>query len=507
MTKRAVSRRERERRRQRTVIIAVGSMIGLALLAILAGIAYDQLWVPSRPVAEAGSATLTRSQYWRERRLELARNVAQTLQLQRILGDQFASQLAGQVGSFDSQVAGIRNAEVDDQTVGQWVDRELIVQGAAGLGLSAGDGDVAQYLVTDLGRAFPAPSPPAITSTTTLTPTAVTTATVAATAAPESEPTASPAAAEASPTAAAESPTPTLEPTATQAPTLTPVPTLLPDEALSQQEQVIQRVYDAYIQEMQLTDPTARPQLTFDDFRAALHDQYLRQALTEKVQAQLVTADTFTASTEPTDIVVRHILVKSTVPISATATELEAEFARLKPEADAILAEVQGGADFATVAQERSGDGLTRDQGGELPSFNVSGETSVGTQIDPAIVQAALALEDGAIAPEPVRTPFGWHIIQLVRKTVPTVEEQLRDARTEAFDEWLIQQRQELGAERFPAQSPTPTLPPTADATTAPLPTAVLGGEPTATPTPEPTPTAVPTAGTVGPAAPATPTP
>src|SRR6266581_2598563 len=96
LTRRAHSRHQRERQRQRLVIIIASTAIGLALLAVLIGIAYDRLWIPSRPIAQAGSVTLARGDYWSERRNEIARRLTQSLQLISMFGGQFASQFEGQ---------------------------------------------------------------------------------------------------------------------------------------------------------------------------------------------------------------------------------------------------------------------------------------------------------------------------------------------------------------------------------------------------------------------------
>ncbi|NJO84108.1 MAG: hypothetical protein HC828_15840 [Blastochloris sp.] len=78
MTKRASARALREQQRQRLVIIITGAAIGLSFLAVLAGVLYDQAWIPSRPVAQTSTATLTRSDYWREQRYQTTRDIANT---------------------------------------------------------------------------------------------------------------------------------------------------------------------------------------------------------------------------------------------------------------------------------------------------------------------------------------------------------------------------------------------------------------------------------------------
>src|SRR6476646_2526527 len=176
LTRRARSRHQRELQRQ--VMVIAGTAIGLALLAVLIGVAYDRLWIPSRPIAQAGSATLSRGDYWRERRDEIARRLTQSLQLISMFGGQFASQFEGQISQLDAQLPTVRTAPVDDETVTGWIDRQVIVQNAAQeFQIQANDGEVAQTLVGDLSRAFSPPAP--ITTTATLTPTAVLSATAA----------------------------------------------------------------------------------------------------------------------------------------------------------------------------------------------------------------------------------------------------------------------------------------------------------------------------------------
>src|SRR4029078_1195204 len=171
LTRRARSRHQRELQRQRLVMIIAGVAIGLALLAVLIGVGYDQLWIPSRPVAQAGSATLSRGDYWRELRDEIARRLTQNLQLISMFGGQFSSQFEGQITQLEGQVPTVRTAPGDEETITGWIDRQVIVQSAAQeFQIQASDGEVAQTLVGDLGRVFSPPPP--ITSQTTLSPTA-----------------------------------------------------------------------------------------------------------------------------------------------------------------------------------------------------------------------------------------------------------------------------------------------------------------------------------------------
>jgi peptidyl-prolyl cis-trans isomerase D len=95
----------------------------------------------------------------------------------------------------------------------------------------------------------------------------------------------------------------------------------------------------------------------------------------------------------------RHILVKA----AADAPEATREAAR--KEADEILAEIRGGADFATVAKKRSDDGATAPSGGDL------GVVERG-KLAPALETAVWALTPGEVT-EVVESPEGFSILKL----------------------------------------------------------------------------------------------
>ncbi len=469
MTRRAASRHERELNRQRLIMIISGSAIGLALLAVLAGVIYDQVWLPSRPIAEINGTTLSRNDYTRERRNEIARNVAQSLFLSTF-GAQFADRFLGQIGTLDSEVAQLRNEPVNESTVNTWVENQLIQQGARQLNMQATDDEIAQQFAVDFGPSFIAPLTPTIDLTPTTAPPTEVPLTPTSAATPEATP--------GGPTATLP---PTVLPTATSTPlpTNTPTATPLPDAARSQQDQIYAKIFDQYTQEILRVDPNRKPQLTLDDFKTGLRDQYISRVLTLKIEEQLVPDASFTPSTDPSSLETRHILIAVTVSLTETETQREAAYAARRADAEAILAQLRGGANFETLAKEKSEDLTTRDSGGNLPPFDKDGKTQQGTQIDPAFAQATLALKEGEIS-NLVRTPFGWHIIQLNRRVVDSREDQLRAKRTEALGKWLEQQRASAAIQRFPAVTATPTPPPTG--TPGPLPTAPMGGEPTPLP-------------------------
>ncbi|MBC8075840.1 MAG: peptidylprolyl isomerase, partial [Chloroflexales bacterium] len=223
LTRRALSRHQREEARQRRVIITVGILVGIALLFVVGGVLYDRVWLPSRTVAQVNSASLSRSDYWQERRYELARQIAQNTQLLALFGDnQAAAQFQGRTPAINQQVQTIRTDPVDDATIQSWQDYQITLQGATALTntVQVSDDEVNQQLVNDLGRIFL--PPPLITPTASLSPTASAALTATASLTPTTAATATPGGPTATP-AATETPAATSTPAPTETPQPTPV--------------------------------------------------------------------------------------------------------------------------------------------------------------------------------------------------------------------------------------------------------------------------------------------
>ncbi len=104
----------------------------------------------------------------------------------------------------------------------------------------------------------------------------------------------------------------------------------------------------------------------------------------------------------PEQIRARHILIR----VEPDASEADWEAARVR--AEEIRKEAaQPGADFVEIARTRS-EGPSAPQGGELGMFPRG-------QMVPEFENVAFALNKDEVS-EPVRTQFGWHIIQVTEK-------------------------------------------------------------------------------------------
>lgn len=121
---------------------------------------------------------------------------------------------------------------------------------------------------------------------------------------------------------------------------------------------------------------------------------------------------------KPAQVRARHILVAS------------------QQTADQVEAKLKAGGNFAALAKQYSTDPSTKDKGGELGFFGPG-------QMVPAFQAAAFALPVGAIS-APVKSPFGWHIIQVEEKkpaqkaTLASASAQIKDTLTQQQEQQQI---------------------------------------------------------------------
>ena len=123
-------------------------------------------------------------------------------------------------------------------------------------------------------------------------------------------------------------------------------------------------------------------------------------------------------------------------------------------EATALVADLEGGADFAELAKEKS-TGPSGPRGGELGWFGK------GAMVAP-FEEAVVAMEVGAIS-APVQTQFGWHVIKLNEtrlKDAPSFEEVRGQLQEEVQTEAVQARIDELTAEADISRSSTEDVDP-----------------------------------------------
>jgi len=164
-----------------------------------------------------------------------------------------------------------------------------------------------------------------------------------------------------------------------------------------------QLVQQELLRQAQEGDLSAAAQLRLENERRAIAaaeviGEVTGDAVTDDAIQQAYQSE-YGGTTDETEYRASHILVES------------------EEEAQALVEEIAGGANFAALAQEHS-TGPSGPSGGELGWFGA------GVMV-PEFEGAVTALEVGEVS-EPVQTQFGWHVIKLNetrRKEQPSLDE------------------------------------------------------------------------------------
>ncbi len=153
-----------------------------------------------------------------------------------------------------------------------------------------------------------------------------------------------------------------------------------------------------------------RNNLSEADFRDRLQQSLLREKLQTAIAQEQVPAT-------QEQVHARHILVAT------------------PEQANEVLTQLHGGADFATLAAQLSTDPGSKDKGGDLGWFGRG-------VMDPPFQEAAFALQPGQLS-DVVHGANGYHVIQVLERNparaVP--DDQLTTQRQKVFTDWLASRR------------------------------------------------------------------
>ncbi|MEP6715065.1 MAG: peptidylprolyl isomerase [Terriglobia bacterium] len=157
-------------------------------------------------------------------------------------------------------------------------------------------------------------------------------------------------------------------------------------------------------------------------------------------------------------ITAKHILIRvKGAPMPAPPGKPELDDAEALAKAQDIRKKLVAGGDFAALAKAESDDTTSGAQGGDLGEFHRN-------MMVPPFEQAAFALKVGEIS-EPVKTPFGYHIILVTAHQAKQladvkaeIEKQLRpDVAKKAADDLRAKNKVEVDDAFFgPATAPPP---------------------------------------------------
>ena len=215
-----------------------------------------------------------------------------------------------------------------------------------------------------------------------------------------------------------------------------------------------QKKYEQQIKDQGLTDAQVRA-----DLRAQIISEEVFKKATSEVKVSDADVEAYykkntTTYTQAESRDVRHILVKD----KKTADEVHAKVVALGEKGD-----------WSKLAKQYSQDPGSKDQGGKL--------TISRGQTVPEFDKTSFALKTGAIS-EPVKTQFGYHIIQVLSDVKPkkvqplsqvreTIRQQLlQQTRSEAMNTWVEDMKREFADKVAYAQGFEPPAAATSVATT-----------------------------------------
>jgi peptidyl-prolyl cis-trans isomerase C len=199
----------------------------------------------------------------------------------------------------------------------------------------------------------------------------------------------------------------------------------LPEQIRSQIDLVFPQLLNRYIGLTLLGEKGKAANLAEDPEVKKLMSDYetqaIRQVFVTRYLNEQVTDDAVKARYEkklkdnppPEEVRAAHILVKA------------------EDEAKAIIEQLKGGADFATLAKEKSTDKGSGANGGELGWF--ARDVMVKEFAD-----AAFAMKVDEFSQAPVKSQFGFHIIKLEERRTqpaPTLDSQREQIRAELSEE------------------------------------------------------------------------
>jgi parvulin-like peptidyl-prolyl isomerase len=416
VTKKHLARQERERRQTRLILV-IGT---IGILAAVGLVVYGYLKLNvlqlRETVAEVNGEKITTGQWQNRVRFQRAQMIN--------MYNQYAAYQQYFGADYSQQMQQIAAQLYTPETVGQQAldqlrDEILIRQEAEKRGITVTKEEIDNLFKENFGF-FPDGTP-----TPTVTPTEFSYPTLTG-----QQLTLVPSTATPGPTSTPE-PTATLDPTtptATTAPASpTPLPELPTPTATPYTLEGYQSEYQKMVENYGLED------ISEETIRSVYEAELYRRKLMDALAADI-------PQTEE-QVWARHILVETEVEANETYKLL------------------QQGLDFAQLARTSSKDTGSGAMGGDLGWF---GKGAMVAPFD----EAAFSQEIGEIG-QPVKSDFGYHIIQvLAREELPVTQAQIEQKKEAAFNEWLTAARaeatvttDEVWKERVPTEPilPLPT--------------------------------------------------
>ena len=405
--KKHVARLQREQQQSKIILYAFIGIVVAVLVLLAYGYYYNNYLIRQSPVAKIGKYAILVNQFEprvRMQRQQLLVQYNQYAQYGQMFGMDVKSQLQNIQDKLDAPVPvsdGQPNAitSVGEDVLNQLINEQLIRLEAEKRGITISDTELAQEKQNSFGYY------------------------------PNGTPTSAPIATEVVmpkiPAEAFKLVTMTPTPAATATAEFTPTATLVPEAT-------------ATAGPTSTAEPTATPytQAGFESRFSESQNAMVKLGLSEKDYLELF--DTQLLKTKVAEAI--------TADVPQTAKQVWARHILVADEATAmtIIEKIKNGEDFTALAQEFSTDTGSAVNGGDLGWFGS------GAMV-PEFETAAFALENtGDYTTTPVKSQFGYHIIQLIaQQDRPLTADQYDAAKNKAFTDWLAAARTEYGVETF----------------------------------------------------------
>jgi peptidyl-prolyl cis-trans isomerase D len=391
-SKKHLARVERENLQRRYILIASAVVIGLVVIVVAYGILNQNVFFYQQPVAVVNGQNITTERFQaqtRYARYNLIRSAENSLQLMQMFGNDPNTQMqfAGQLQQIKTQ---IDPTTVGKSTLDQLTDDALIRQEAKKRNITVSQQDIDKAFQEAFGyfqNGTPTPTgTSAPVATSTLSPLQLTIVPVSerSTPTPQATPTST----------ATVTTTVKITPTPTATPVLTPTATATP-YTLDGFKKVEKETADNFKKTYGINEA---------DLRFVIESSLYREKVMKAVIGELPHTQE--------QVWARHILVAD----EKTAKDVEA---RLKK-----------GEDWTKLAAQFSTDTSNKDKSGDLSWF------AKGRMVA-EFEKAAFALKVGEISP-PVKTNFGYHIIQVLgHENRPLSTNEYDQTVSQAFSDWL----------------------------------------------------------------------
>ncbi len=401
ITKKHTARLERERKQRKVLLIGIISLLAVIVLLIVYGVLNSTVLQAGKTVAKINNDKITVEQFQKRVRYE---RLTQTQMFLNYQLSQFAS-------FFQSQLLQVQTELDDYLTFGEgvldkMVTEAVIAQKAKEMGITVSEEEIDLEIQEQFGyyvNGTPTPAPTEeYKPTSTYSPTQL--ALVAQTPEVTEEPvatleaTAAVVEATVDPAAVLETPTATVE-LPTNTPTVNPTATTIPPTPTEYTKEGFDGLYATVV--ANLESQTA--------FGGAEFREYVRNTLYSRKLFELLTKDVLA---EQDMVWARHILV---------ATE---------EEANAVLDRLNAGEEFSILAAELSLDTSNSLFGGDL------GWIAKGQMVE-EFETAIWSMDISAIS-APVKTSFGYHIIQVVGHEIREMNaDELSTAKSTTFSKFV----------------------------------------------------------------------